>query len=152
MTTVDFVLKRVPACRVATLSWNGAWSESAIHSHFLQVQRWAEGQGLRTGRWIFREWWQKRRWQVSVEVKGKVRGDGKVRVQELPSTWVASVTFDPDQVSPRVVYHGLSDWTRWRKKEKDLRSVSYAREVYAGDPWKDRKAWSKTEVQFLVRK
>lgn len=150
--TVDFVLKRFPASRVATLSWKGRWSESSIHAHFLEVQRWAERQGAKTGPWLFREWWQQERWQVGVVVKGKVRSDAKVRVLELPGTWVASVTFDPVLLAPRVVYHGLSDWTRWRKKDGTIRTIGHAREVYQGDPWKDRKAWSRTEVQFVVRK
>ncbi len=58
----------------------------------------------------------------------------------------------PERRFPRVVYHGLSDWLRWQRKEKEVRSVLSYREVYEGNPWKDQKAWSRTEVQFVVRK
>jgi hypothetical protein len=61
------------------------------------------------------------------------------------------VRFDPTVVSPRVVYHGLSDWLRWQRKEKKIRSVVSYREIYEGNPWKDKRAWSRTEVQFVVR-
>ena len=62
------------------------------------------------------------------------------------------MVFDPEVVEPRVVYHGLSDFLRWRKKSGEIRSVGDYREVYQGDPWKDRRAYAHTEVQYVVRK
>jgi hypothetical protein len=50
-----------------------------------------------------------------------------------------------------VVYHGVTDWLRWRRKEKEIKGVGAYREVYQGNPWSDRKAWSHTEIQVVVR-
>ena len=149
--TVDFGWGKSPSLRVASISWKGPWSEQKIRSQFERVDQWAKQQRVRTGRWIFREPGT-RRWEAAIEVKGKVRGSGPVHVRTLPAASYARVVFDPEVVSPRVVYHGLSDWLRWRRKEKEIRAVLSSREVYTGNPWTDRKAWSRTEVQFLVRK
>lgn len=149
--TVDFALRKAPEYRVASIRWSGPWSESRIRSRFGEIVRWAAERRLRTGRWIFREPGE-RRWEVCVEVRGRARSSGRIRVKTLPASLVASVVFDPEAVSPRVVYHGLSDWVRWRRRDKTIRSASGSREVYRGDPWRDPKAWAHTEVQFLVRK
>jgi len=148
--TVDFVLKKVPKVRVAAIRWTGPYSERRIRERFREVDRWVRAQGLRGGRWIFREPGN-RTWETGIEIRGAARSQGKVTVRTLPSSTVASVVFDPEVVSPRVVYHGLSDWLRWRRKERKIRSVLSTREVYEGDPWSDKKAWSRTEVQFVVR-
>ncbi|MDE1881638.1 MAG: GyrI-like domain-containing protein [Euryarchaeota archaeon] len=151
MMPVDISLKRTPAYRVATLKWSGPWNERRTQSQFERVARWTHAQGARTGAWIFLEMGENR-WQACVQVAGSVRGDGSVRVRSLPAEQVASVLFDPDQVSPRVVYHGLADWARWRKKEKEIRGTKGVREVYRANPWKDPRAWARTEVQLLLRK
>jgi len=148
--TVDFVLKKTPSLRLATIRWKGPYSESEIRKRFADVKKWAIRHKVRTGRWVFREPGS-REWDVGIEVRGPARSEGRVKVRSLPATMVASVTFDPEVVSPRVVYHGLSDWLRWRRKEKKVRSVLSTREVYPGDPWTDARAWAKTEVQFVVR-
>lgn len=148
--TVDFVLKKSPSLRLASIRWTGPYSEAEIRKRFGEVERWATTHRLRTGRWVFREPGS-RTWNVGIEVRGRARSEGRVKVRSLPASTVASVTFDPDLVSPRVVYHGLSDWLRWCRKEKKIRSVVSTREVYLGNPWKDARAWSKTEIQFVVR-
>jgi effector-binding domain-containing protein len=148
--TVDFELKKAPSFRVAAIRWTGRYSEREIQKRFEEVERWARSQGLRTGRWIFREP-ASRVWDTAIEVKGKARSSGRVKVRTLPAGHVASVRFDPNVVSPRVVYHGLADWLRWRRKDKEIRSVLSYREVYEGNPWRDPHAWAHTEVQYLVR-
>lgn len=148
--TVDFVLKKSPSLRVAAIRWKGPYSESQIRKRFAAIEKWARARKIRTGRWVFREPGD-RTWDVAIEVRGPARSEGRVKVQTLRACMVASVTFDPEVVSPRVVYHGLSDWLRWRRKEKKVRSVVSTREVYPGDPWKDARAWSRTEIQFVVR-
>ena len=148
--TVDFVLKKVPKVRVASIRWTGPYNERKIRERFHEVDRWVRARGLTPGRWLFREPGS-RTWETGIEVRGPVRSEGKVRVRTLPASTVASVVFDPDLVSPRVVYHGLSDWLRWQRKEKKVKSVLSTREVYEGDPWTDKRAWSRTEVQFVVR-
>jgi effector-binding domain-containing protein len=149
--TVDFVLKKTPSFRIAALRWTGPYSDREIQKHFEEVERWARARGLKTGRWIFREP-ASRVWDTGIEVRGRARSEGRVKVRTLPAGTVASVRFDPNVVEPRVIYHGLSDWLRWRRKEKAIRSVVSYREVYEGNPWRDKRAWSKTEVQFVVRK
>jgi len=149
--TVDFVLKRAPSYRIANLRWTGPWSDREIKKRFESVEKWAKQQGLRTGRWVFREP-SERVWDAGIEVRGKARSQGRVKLQTLPASLVASVQFDPDVVSPRVVYHGITDWLRSRRKEKEIRSVGAYRELYDGNPWRDKRAWSRTEVQVVVRR
>lgn len=151
MAAVDFVLKRAPAYRVACVSWKGPYKERRIQSEFEGIARWAAGHGVRTGKWIFVEP-NERKWMVCVEVRSKAKSSGRVRLRTLRASHVASVVFDPEKVSPRLVYHGLTDWLRWRRKDKTIKSVRSSREVYSGNPWKDSRAWSNTDVQFLVRK
>lgn len=149
--TVDFRWKRAPRYRVASISWKGPWSDRRIRSQFDRLASWARRSGLRTGKWIFREP-ASRRWEVSIEVRGPARSQGDIRVHTLPPATVASVVFDPEVVSPVVVYHGVSDWLRWRKKDRTIRAVGTYREVYDGDPWRRRAAWSRTDIQVVVRK
>lgn len=148
---VDFEFKKSPGFRVASLSWKGPWSDAKIHSQFLRVQKWAKARGLRTGRWVFREP-ATRAWEVSIEVTGKCRSEAGIRVRTIPPASVARVIFDPGVVEPRVVYHGLVDFLRWRKKDHTIRSTGDYREVYTGDPWKDARALAHTEIQVVVRK
>lgn len=149
--TVDFGFKRAPSYRVATLSRKGAWDEKKLRGQYRELVDWAKKHRLRTGRWLFLEP-TVRTFIAGVEVKGKAKGSGRIRMRTLPAATVAYVVFDPNVVSPRVVYHGLSDWLHWRKKYKEIKSVGASREVYAGDPWSSAAAWSKTEVQFVVKK
>ena len=151
---VDFAMKRAPKYRVVSVRFVGPYKESRIRSEWEGLARWAKGTGLRTGKWFFSEEGAgpRYRFEVAIEVRGPAKSDGKVRVRTLPASPIASVTFDPDLVSPRVVYHGLSDWLRWRKKDKTIKRARTWREVYTGNPWKDAKAWAHAEIQVLVSK
>lgn len=148
---VDFKIKHTPSYRVATLSWKGPWNERRIRAQFDRIAKWARASGLRTGKWIFREPGS-RAWEVAIEVRGPARSEGPIRVRTVPAATVASVVFDPAVVSPAVVYHGVTDWLRWRKRDKTIRSVGIYREVYDGDPWRQPKAWAHTDVQIVVHK
>ena len=148
---VDFRIKRAPAYRVATISRKGPWNERRIRAQFDRIAKWARASGLRTGCWIFREPGT-RSWEVSIEIRGHARTEAPIRLRTLPAASVASVVFDPNVVSPAVVYHGVSDWLRWRKRDKTIRSVGAYRELYERDPWRNPKAWAHTEVQVVVRK
>ena len=148
---VDFAFKKTPAYHVAYVAWRGPWSDARIRGEFGTLARWAKDHGVRTGRWFFREPGT-RRWEVAIEVKGRgVHAHPPVRLKTYPASRVASVVFDPEALSPAVVYHGLMDWLRWRRKDGKIRAVGSTREVYEGNPWTDRKAWSRTDIQFLVR-
>lgn len=148
---VDFKIKRSPAYRVASITWKGPWNEARIRAQFGRIDRWAKRHGLRTGRWVFREPGT-RTWEVAIEVRGEVSAEDPIRLRTFPACSVASVVFDPKVVSPAVVYHGVTDWLRWRKRDKTIRSVGSYRELYDRDPWRDAKAWAHTEVQVVVRR
>lgn len=147
---VDFEFAKAPAMRVASITWKGAWSDARVRQKFEAIERWAKSRRLATGSWVAR-WRSETKYEVAIEVKGRARGDSTVRLKTLRPSRVARVVFDPEVVAPRVVYHGLTDWCKWRRREKKIRSVVGSRELYRGNPWRDAKAWAHTEVQFLVR-
>ncbi|MGI0132616.1 MAG: GyrI-like domain-containing protein [Thermoplasmata archaeon] len=147
---VDFAFKRVPEYRLATFAWTGPWSDARIRREFEKVAAWAARKGARTGKWVFLEP-SERKFVVGIEVKGKVRGDGPIHLKTLPATRVASVVYDPKVIAPGVVYHGLADWLRWRRKDGDIKGSGQYREVYRGNPWTDPTAWAHTDVQIVVR-
>lgn len=148
---VDFAFKKTPAYRVACIRWKGPWSDKRIRAEFSRLGQYARKGGYRTGHWFFREPGT-REWEVALEIRSaKARPAAAIRLKTYPASRVASVVFDPEAVSPSVVYHGLMDWLRWRRKDGKVRSVGSSREVYDGNPYTDPKAWSRTDIQFLVR-
>ena len=151
---VDFAIKRTPKYRVVSVRWVGPYQEGRIRREWENLAKWAKARGLRTGRWFFSEdsAGKQYRFDLAIEVRGPVKGDGKVRVRTFPASPMATVTFNPDVVEARVIYHGLSDWLRWRKKDKTIKRARSWREVYTGNPWTDAKAWARTEIQVLVSK
>lgn len=151
---VDFAMKRAPKYRVVSVRWKGPYKESRIRSEWENLAKWAKAKGLRTGKWFFSEddAGRQYRFEVAIEARGPVKGDGRVRVRTYPSSPVASVVFNPDEVSPRVIYHGMTDWLRWQKKDKTIKRVRSYREVYDGNPWTDKRAWARTEIHVLVTK
>ncbi len=148
---VDFSLRKTHRYRVASIVRVGPWKPDNLRTEFGELVRWATKRKVPTGRWIFLER-DRNRWEACLEIKREAETDGRIRLKTLPASWAARVVFDPDRVSSRLVYHGLSDWTRSRRRAGDLRSVEAVREVYAGDPWNDKNAWAHCEVQFVVRK
>jgi DNA gyrase inhibitor GyrI len=149
--TIDFAFGKAPAYHVAILRHKGGWSETVCRPEFRRLLAWAKANDLKTGKWIFRGS-AEGAFDACLEVRGWAKVSGGIRLTTLPAATVARVRFDPDVVSPSVVYHGLNDWLRWRKKEKEIRSVVSSREVYDGDPWADKKAWKHTTVEFVVRR
>jgi hypothetical protein len=147
---VDFQLKKVPELRVALVAWEGPYQESRIRREFESIARWLKERHVRSGRWVFSEAGE-RSFKVAIEVFRPIRGEGRIHVRTLSAGRVASIEFDPDLVSPRVIYHGLMDWLRWRRREHAIRSVGSYREVYSSNPWRDARAWAHTEVQVVVK-
>ncbi len=154
--TVDFAVKRVSGCTVASLSRVGPWKEDNLREEFNRLVRWARKRRVRTGRWFFYEHdgpgAGRRRWEACLEIKGKTEPEGRIRVKKLPAETVAHIVFDPKLVSARVIYHGLSDWIRWRLRYREFKGTGATREVYDGNPWTDRHAWAKADVQVIIRK
>jgi|SRR5580700_5028734 hypothetical protein len=149
--TVDFEFGKAPAYRVATLRAKGKWSPNICRPEFAALQAWAKKNGLRTGKWIVRES-DDGKFEACLEIRGRAKATGGIRLRTFPASAVARVTFDPEAVSPRVVYHGLNDWLRWRKKDGEVKAVRSSREVYSGDPWTVASAWKNTTVEFLIRR
>jgi len=159
--TVDFVMRKAPEYRVATRTLTGAWpGDKGLRTEYEKVQAWAKEKGLRTGKWFFREFGDdetpddKWRWEMGVEIRGTgpIRGGKGIVIKTLPSSTVASVTFDPDKIAPRVIYHGMVDWLRAREKAGEYKESGDYREVYLGDPWSNKKAWTNTQVQVPVKR
>ncbi len=152
--TVDFAIKRAPKYRVASIRWVGPYQEGRIKSAWDALAKWAKAKGLKTGKWFFAEDGDGPRYkfEVAIEVRGTAKSEGKVHLRTFQASPIATVTFNPEEVSPRVIYHGLNDWLRWRKKDKTIKRVRTYREVYTGNPWTDAKAWARAEVQVLVSK
>jgi hypothetical protein len=148
---VDFEWKKAKGFRAIVTGWKGPWNERKIRGEFERLAKWAAAHGLKTGQWVFLEP-ATRQWLVGIEVQGRVKTDGTVRTRTFAAASVAQVTFDPDVVSPRVVYHGVNDWLRWKKKDKTIKSIGTYREVYTANPWTEPKAWKRTTIQVTVRK
>lgn len=148
---IDFVLKSTPSYHVASIVRKGPYVENNLRPEFRELTQWARKQRVPTAHWIFLER-DHDLWEACLEIKGKARPEGRIRLRTLQSTDVASVVFNPDFLADRVVYHGLSEWTRLRRKFGEIKAVTGVREIYTGDPWTDKNAWARCEVQFLVRK
>ena len=158
---VDFKIKKFSGCRVASITYVGPYREGGdmMREEFNQTVKWAKKKGVRTGRWFFAMLDEsevpdkKRRWEAAIEVKGaKAEAQGGIRFREFPDQLVASVTFDPEKVSPRVIYYGLEGWLEQRRKDREYKSAGPPREVYTGDPWRSARAWANVEVQVPVKK
>src|SRR2546425_237872 len=157
---VDFEFKRIPGATVASLLYVGPWREDPLPKGFLPLLPWAGKNTARTARWFFWELGgptsrnpaRLRRGGAALEIKGTAKPAGRIRIKKPPAETVARVLFDPDEVSPRVIYHGLTDWVSWRKKSGEVTRVGSTREMYEGDPWTNPWAWSRAQVQVLVEK
>src|SRR5208283_2044013 len=155
----DIVVKRTPSYQVACLAKIGAEGRDPLRREFYELTSWAKKQKIKTGMWIFcfyeggssrRRDPSKYRFEACLEIKGKAKPEGKIKVKTLPGLTVASVKFNPDHVSPRLVYNGEYGWLRENEDYKE--SASYSREVYFGNPLTNPCAWARTEVQVPVKK
>ena len=153
---VDIKVKTAPSYKVAYITHVGPYSgQNMWRSEFTQLVRWAKKRKLRTGRWIMYfidEWGKKperqRRSVACLEVKGRVEPEGKIKIMTLPRQKVASVTFNPDEVADRIVYHGIEGWLQYRP----FKEAGPSREVYVASPWTNRKAWANAEVQVPLKR
>jgi DNA gyrase inhibitor GyrI len=153
--TVDIAVKRAQGFNVAYLSRVGSEGSEPLRREFNELTNWAKKQKIKTGRWIFCFFEGGRspsryRFEACLEVPGKAKPEGKIKVKKLPAITVASVKFNPDQVAPRLVYNGVYGWLRENDTYKE--SDSYSREIYFGNPWTNSWAWARTEIQVPVKK
>jgi DNA gyrase inhibitor GyrI len=160
---VDIVLKHDRKYNVIAKGKVGPYiGANNLRAEFRALTKWAKKNNVKTGKWLFYELdgpdvaSSKRRWEACLEVIGKLPKDKlptrDISYKTLPGLFVASVTYDPDKFSSRLVYHGLECWLEWRTKYGELRENGPTREVYIGDPWTSPKAWANSEVQVPVAK
>ena len=127
-----------------------------LRSEFSQLVKWANKRNLRTGKWMLffidepggRRPMNNLRSEACLQIKGNAKGEGKIKVKILPAQKVASVTFNPDKVSPRLVYSGIYGWLRYA----GFKDTTQGRELYNGNPWRNPRAWANAEVQVPVKK
>jgi DNA gyrase inhibitor GyrI len=131
-----------------------------MKDEFYTLSKWAKKNGLKMGKWFFYEFDDpdtpegSRRWEACIEVKGRsmAKPPKGIETKLLPAQLVASVVFDPDQVSMQLVYHGIEGWLQWRTKFGEYEEAGPTREVYLDDPWTNKMAWANADVQVPVRK
>lgn len=153
---VEIKVKQVPSYNVASLMHVGPYGPNMLRAEFNQLVRWAKKRKLRTGKWFFyfldepggRRPPSKVRSEACPEIRGKAKPEGKIRIKKLPRQRVASVKFNPDEVSPDLVYSGIYGWLNFA----GFKDVGAAREVYADNPWTNRRAWANAEVQVPAKK
>jgi len=153
---VDLKVKRAPSYTVASMMRVGPYSGNMLRSEFTQLVKWAKRRRVRTGRWILffidepggRRPLNKLRSEACLQIKGRAVSEGKIRVKKLPAHKVASVTFNPNIRSPRLVYSGLYGWLRYA----GYKDAGLSREVYEGNPWTNTRAWANTEVQVPIKR
>lgn len=153
---VDFKVKVAPSYKVAYIIHIGPYTGPNIwREEFTELIKWARKKRLRTGNWIMgflgdlgAYTTSKSRSIAALKIKGNAKPEGRIRIRTLPRRKVVSVTFNPDIIADRLVYHGIEGWLPYRP----FKEAGPAREVYNGSPWTDRKAWSKAEVQVPIKK
>jgi len=91
------------------------------------------------------------KFEACLEIKGNPKPEGKIKIKELPKLAVASVKFNPEKVSPRLVYNGVYGWLQ-ENDEGYKAAEKYSREIYPGNPWTSSWAWNRTEIQIPAEK
>jgi hypothetical protein len=161
--TVDIVTKREASHKVITKSYLGPYTgDDMLHPEFNALVGWARRERVKTGKWLRIELDKyeigvpssQRRWWACIELKGRTepKPPSGIELKVLPAEFVASVTFDPAQVSSRLVYHGLECWLDWRTKFHEYEEAGPTREMYIGNPWTDADAKKRIEVQVPIRR
>ena len=153
---VDIRVKRAPGYAVVSMMRVGPFRRDMLRNEFNQLVNWAKKRRIRTGKWILyfldepggRRPASKLRSEACLQIRGKAKTEGRIKVKKLPPQRVASVTFDPKEVSPSLVYSGIYGWLRFA----GYKDAGPSREVYEGNPWKSARAWAKAEVQVPVKK
>src|SRR5579875_2788409 len=110
---VDIVVKRDRGYSVIVKGKVGPYSgDNNLRPEFRELVRWARKNKISTRCWLFYELDgpetppNQRKWEQCVSFR------------KIPSQLVASVMFDPDKFSSKLVYHGLECWLEWRAKNR----------------------------------
>jgi DNA gyrase inhibitor GyrI len=151
--TVDIVIKKTPSYKVASLERVGSEGTEPLRREFQELEKWAKKNKIKTGKNIFHFHEAGRtpdryRFEACLEITGNPKTEGKIKLKNLPPLTVASVKFNPQKVSTRLVYSGIYGWLENNDNYRE--SGGFSREVYLGNPWKSSWAWSRTEIQVPV--
>ena len=98
---VDFEVTRTPSYIVASILKIGPYREDNLRSEFGELVSWAKKHRVRTGKWIMYEHdgpnsrrpGNQRRWEACLEIRGKAKAEGRIRIKKLPAQTVAHVVF-----------------------------------------------------------
>lgn len=153
---VDFKVKTAPGYNVAYLiHFGGYLGQGMWRLEFTQLERWAKKHKLRTGKrimYFIDKWGErpsiKRRSVAALEIKGKAKPEGKIRIMKLPRQKVVSISFDPNKVSSDLVYHGLESWL----DSCTYKQTGRSRELYNDNPWTNADAYANCEVQVPIKR
>ena len=153
---VEFKVKTAPSYKVAYILHIGPYTNQNMwRPEFNELVKWAKKRKLRTGKWImgFLDKWnektEKRRRSVAcIEIKGRAKAEGKIKIMKIPKQKVVSVIFDPDKVSADIVYYGLEAWLEYCPYKQAARS----KELYDGNPWTNPRAWANCEVHVPLKR
>ena len=126
--------------------------EVTHESHVAEISEALDKTGNSTGVILPKDVMARLQLSVGDKFYATLTPEGGIRFRDFPDQLVASVTFDPEKVSPRIVYYGLEGWLDQKRKDREYKSAGPAREVYTGDPWRSARAWANVEVQVPVKK
>jgi|SRR5579872_1731489 len=153
---VDIKIKNAPSYKVASIERTGGSGTEPLRREFKDLEKWAKKAKVKTGSYFcyFHEVGRtpdKYKFEACLEISGNPQSEGKIKIKELPKLTVASVKFNPEKISPRLVYNGVYGWLG-ENDEGYKEAGSYSREVYPGNPWTSSWAWNRAEIQVPAGK
>jgi effector-binding domain-containing protein len=153
---VDIKVKGTPSYKVASIERSGGEGSEPLRREFQELEKWAKKSKVKTGKYFCYFYEAGRtpdryRFVACLEIRGKPKPEGKIKIQELPKLTVASVKFNPEKVTPRLVYNGVYGWLS-ENDEGYKTAGSFSREVYPGNPWTSSWAWARAEIQVPAEK
>src|SRR5204862_2087814 len=95
---VDVAIKTTLKYRVVSVRLVGPFNQRRIRSEWERRAKWAKTKRLNTGKWFFSEEDAGKvyRFDLSIEVRGRVRGEGKGSGRKFAASSIATGSFDPD--------------------------------------------------------
>jgi effector-binding domain-containing protein len=151
----DIKVKSTPQYKVASLERTGGEGSDPLRREFQELEKWAKKSKVKTGSYLCHFYESGRtpdryRFEACLEIRGNPTPEGKIKIKELPKITVASVKFNPEKLSPRLVYHGIYGWLK--DNDEGYKAGSFSREVYPGNPWLNSWAWMRAEIQVPAEK
>ena len=153
---VDIKIKKTPSYKVASLERTGGEGSEPLRREFQDLEKWAKKSKVKVGKYLCYFYEAGRtpdryRFEACLEIRGNREPEGKIKIKELPKLTVASVKFNPEKVTPRLVYNGVYGWLGENDEGYKV-AGSFSREVYPGNPWTSSWAWNRAEIQVPAEK